>query len=266
VTDHRDVRAALELAAVEPGGLDRLEAADTPEAAAVVGHLAGCPACLEEMARLRRADTLLRPILASEPDPALRERTLAYVRALGVPRDPAGPLSSADAARRVPGAPHRGARLRWVAALAAVLVIGLLGGAFVAGAGAPRGNADPATALAAVARETGALLQAGDARQIALLDGAGAAGGTLILSPSAGRILVAAADLPAPPAGAGYRCWVEVGGTRTELGSMWWAGGVAWWSGDVDLPAEIPAGVGYGVSLVSDGASGPGTDVLTGEL
>jgi hypothetical protein len=268
VSDHRDVREALELAAVEPGGLDRLEAADTPEAAAVVGHLAGCPACLEEMARLRRADALLRPILSSQPDPALRKRTLAFVRALGVPRDAAGPLPSAPAAGRVPPAPaqRRGAPLGWVAALAAVLVIGLLGGAFVAGARAPRGNADPATALAAVARETGALLEAGDARQIALLDGSGTAGGTLILSPSADRLLVTAADLPAPPAGVGYRCWVEIDGARIELGAMWWAGGVAWWSGDVDLPAELPPGIGYGVSLVSDGTSGPGTDVLTGEL
>jgi hypothetical protein len=131
---------------------------------------------------------------------------------------------------------------------------------------APAGNADPATALAAVARETAAILGAGDARQIVLLDGAGAAGGTLVLSPSADRIIVTAADLPAPAAGATYRCWVELGGVRTALGSMWWAGGVAWWSGSVALPADLPPGVGYGISLVKDGASGPGTVVLSGEL
>ncbi len=103
MSDHRDVREALQAAAVEPGGLDRLEAGDTAEAALVVGHLAGCPECLEEMARLRRADTLLRPILASEPDPALRERTLAFVRELGVRRD----VTAATRDAAVPPGPGR---------------------------------------------------------------------------------------------------------------------------------------------------------------
>lgn len=275
MSDHRDVREALELAAVEPGGLDRLEAGDAPEAAMVAGHLAGCPSCVEELARLRRADTLLRPIFAAEPDPALRERTLALVRAVGVPRGaeptsvtvPAVHAEPAPAAATGVAMPRRRlATPAWIGAVAAALVIGVVGGNLLAGAGAPAGNADPATALAAVARETAALLEAGDARQVALLDGAGAAGGTLVLSPSADRIVVTAADLPAPSAGAKYRCWVEIDGVRTVLGSMWWAGDVAWWSGSVALPADLPPGVAYGVSLVEGDASGPGTVVLKGEL
>ena len=47
---------------------------------------------------------------------------------------------------------------------------------------------------------------------------------------------------------------------------MWWAGDVAWWAGDVAIPADLPAGVVYGVSLVTDGSSEPGTVVLTGAL
>ena len=50
--DHEDVLEQLELAAVEPGGLDRLMAGDTAMAAAVVGHVAGCDACAEELRRL----------------------------------------------------------------------------------------------------------------------------------------------------------------------------------------------------------------------
>ena len=69
MNEHEEVRELLQLAAVEPGGLDRLEAGDTPAATMVVGHLAGCPDCLEEMARLRRAETLLRP------DPGLGARS-----------------------------------------------------------------------------------------------------------------------------------------------------------------------------------------------
>jgi hypothetical protein len=259
VSEHGDVREALELAAVEPGGLDRLEAGDAPGSAVIAGHLAGCPACLEELARLRRADALLRPILAAEPDPALRERTLGLVRAVGVPRG-AGSTPVTTVPRR------RFTTPAWIGAVAAALVVGLVGGSLLAGAWMPAGKADPATALAAVARETAALIGAGDARQVALLDGAGAAGGTLVLSPSADRIVVTAAGLPAPSAGAEYRCWVEIDGVRTALGTMWRAGDVAWWSGDVPLPADLPAGVAYGVSLVEAGASGVGTVVLAGEL
>ena len=259
MSEHRDAREALELAAVEPGGLDRLEAGDTAEAAAVVAHLAGCPACLEEMARLRRADALLRPILASAPDPALRERTLAFVRAAGVPRGAAGePAASAPVVRRR-------APFGWAAALAAALVVGLFGGALLVRVAAPDGNANPAVALDQVTRETTALIAAGDSREVVLTGDPGKSG-TLILSPAAGRMVVSATGLATPPRGSEYRCWVQVNGTRVALGAMWWAGNVAWWAGDVALPAVIPSGVVYGVSLVEAGAPGPGTVVLTGSL
>jgi hypothetical protein len=225
MSEHRDAREALELAAV------------------VVAHLAGCPACLEEMARLRRADALLRPILFSAPDPALRERTLAFVRATGVPRS-ASRSASRVPASRVP-AGRRRAPFGWAAALAAALVVGLLGGALIVRVATPDGNADPAVAFDQVTPGMG---------------------GTLILSPSAGRMVVSATGLGTPPRGSEYRCWVEVNGTRVALGAMWWAGDVAWWAGDVAIPAVIPPGVVYGVSLVEEGAPGPGTVVLTGSL
>ncbi len=154
----------------------------------------------------------------------------------------------------------------WAGSLAAVLVIGLLGGALLVGRDTPAGNEDPAIALAAVTREASELLAAGDAREVVLRDVAGTPAGSLVLSPSKDRLVVAAADLPAPPAGSEHRCWVEAGGTRIALGTMWRAGDVAWWSGPVDLPAELPPGLTYGVSLVAAGAAGPGSVVLTGEL
>ncbi len=270
MSEHRDVREALELAAVEPGGLDRLAAGDAPEAAVVAGHLAGCPACLEELARLRRADTVLRPILAAMPDPALRERTLGLVRAVGVSRGGgAGAVTIEPPSAAVPGPAvprRRVASAGWVGAVAAALLIGVVGGVLFAGAGAPAGNKDPATAFAAVARETAALLEAADAREVVLVDSAGAPAGTLVLSPSAGRMAVTATGLDEPPRGSEYRCWVEVDGSRRALGAMWWAGEVAWWAGDVAIPADLPPGVVYGVSLVEAGAPGPGTVVLTGAL
>jgi hypothetical protein len=255
MSPHEEVRELLELAVVEPGGLDRLEAGDTPEAAMVVGHLAGCPDCLEEMARLRRVDTLLRPILTAEPDPALRERTLAHVRAVGVERDP-GPQRP----RRAIGMPA------WVATLAAVLVIGLVGGGLLARNGSSGGGGDTAAALGAVTGETAKLVAADDAREVVLVDASGTPAGTVIFSASEGRLLVTASHLDDPAAGTEYRCWVEVAGARTTIGTMHWASAVAWWTGDVAIPTTVPAGVVYGVSLVVPGSSDPGTVVLTGKL
>src|SRR5262245_23981925 len=87
--DHDDVLEQLELAAVEPGGLDRLVAGDTPTAAAVVTHLAGCERCAEELRRLSRAAPMLRDVVRTTPSPELRDRTLAYVREHGRPRSAA---------------------------------------------------------------------------------------------------------------------------------------------------------------------------------
>ena len=84
--DHLDARELLELAAVEPGGLDRLMAGDTPSAIALAGHLAGCPECTEEFGRLRRASAVLREVIASQPRPELKAQTLAFVAAIGRPR------------------------------------------------------------------------------------------------------------------------------------------------------------------------------------
>jgi hypothetical protein len=125
----------------------------------------------------------------------------------------------------------------------------------------PTGNSDPATALATVARETAALVEAGGVREVALLDAAGRPAGTLVLSPAQGRLVVTAAGLDEPAPGAAYRCWVEVGGRRTEFGTMWWAGDVAWWAGEVPLPLPLPPGARYGISLVVGPAS-PGDVVL----
>ena len=84
--DHDEVLETLEIAAAEPGGLDRLMAGDTPTAIAVAGHLAGCPTCTAELGRLGRDAAVIRDAIATTPSPDLRDRTLAHVRAHGAPR------------------------------------------------------------------------------------------------------------------------------------------------------------------------------------
>ena len=96
--DHDDALERIEIAAAEPQGLERLMAGDTADAAAVAGHLAGCAACTAELARVRRMATVATEVIRSQPDPQLRERTLALVRAQGVPRGAAAVAAADDAA------------------------------------------------------------------------------------------------------------------------------------------------------------------------
>ncbi|HYC07173.1 MAG TPA: hypothetical protein VEG29_04550, partial [Candidatus Binatia bacterium] len=107
--DHADVREILEVAAAEPGGIDRLMAGDTADARAVAGHLAGCLDCTAELDSLRRTAAILRDVVPAEAPvdlpPELRERTLAYVRELGVPRPTVAASAAASAASAAASAP-----------------------------------------------------------------------------------------------------------------------------------------------------------------
>jgi len=102
--ERSEARELLELAAVEPDGFDRLAAGDTPDSSALAGHLAGCPECSAELERLRRASAVIRDAVRTAAPPELRERTLAFVAAVG--RDRSGPeLAAATAeAGAVPAA------------------------------------------------------------------------------------------------------------------------------------------------------------------
>ena len=288
--EHEDVRAALEIAAVEPGGLDRLAAGGSGEAAAVSGHLAGCAGCADELGRLRRVEALLRPAIAMSPPPELRARTLDYVRAVGRQRGARGveptardagsaiaPVAAADAlvpavAGGVPGRSRssatlrRGRRAAWPAAVAAALVIGLAGGILVSGRGPAHDPTDALVALTEVSHESATLLGAPDAARVTLRDSAGAARGSIVVAKSVGRMVAVAVDLPDPGVGREYACWVEAGGVRTRLGTMWLTGSVAWWNGPAALPASLGPGAHFGVSVVTAGSGGAGDPVLAGSL
>jgi hypothetical protein len=172
--DHSEVREILEDAAIEPRGLERLMAGDTPTASIVAGHLAACPDCAEELARLHRTVGLIQPTVRAVPPPELRERTLAFVAAVGRPRG-AGATTGVDGALLEPAAgstagiarddtpeapsrpvamPHipddsgqaarpialrpgavRPSRLGWIAGLAAALIVAVGGTGLLVNAG-----------------------------------------------------------------------------------------------------------------------------------
>src|SRR4051812_24290739 len=99
--DHESTREMLEVAALEPDGLDRLMAGDTATAQAVAGHLAGCPSCTDELVRLQRVSSVIRSVVREMPSPELRERTLATVAAIGVPRGDAAFVLRAASSERL---------------------------------------------------------------------------------------------------------------------------------------------------------------------
>ncbi len=278
--EHAEALERIEIAAVEPDGLERLMAGDTPDAAAVAGHLAGCPSCTAELGRIGRTAAIARDVIAEQPDPALRERTLAFVRTVGrertgiaASRAGAGPdlplpLSVADARTR---SLRRPVRLAWAGGIAAALVaavaIGLaVGGAFQGDAVASRDG------QIAVLRQTTTVTMRiesqPDARSVSLAattNGSGAAG-ALAFSPATGDLVVIATGLPAEGAGQEYGCWVEVNGERRRLGRMYWGGDVASWAGSAAGLADLPAGTVFGVSLGPVGGGADATPVLTGRL
>lgn len=96
--DHSEVREILEDAAIEPNGLERLMAGDTPTASIVAGHIAGCPECAEALERLHRSVGLIQPTVRAIPPLELKERTMAFVTALGRPRGAAADAATAVSA------------------------------------------------------------------------------------------------------------------------------------------------------------------------
>jgi anti-sigma-K factor RskA len=259
--DHEDVLEQLELAAVEPGGLDRLMAGDTAMAAAVVGHVAGCDACTEELRRLSQAVPLVRDLVRTTPPADLRERTLAYVKAHGRVRGASEDLAAAAAATSAlsaattptmvrPTRPRTERILRWVVAAAAAIAIAVGSLAALDARNDAERQASAVAALEAVNRATLEITRDTAARRVDLASTGGAAtSGTLLYSPSTTELVVVATDLARPPSGKEYRCWVEVDGQRENVGKMFFAGDLAFWIGDTPAVGDLPDGTAFGVSL-----------------
>ena len=274
--DHDATREQLELAAAEPGGLERLMAGDTPTAQAVAAHLVGCPACADELARLERAARVISQAVREQPPSDLRERTLAAVRANGVQRgvaapvDASVPLAAATAGGYSPGAlaANRGrTALGWVAAIAAVTLVSVIATSAIVGSRLDERFSAQAEEIEALEQVTLATLEVTaqpDVERVALA-GAGATG-SLVYSPSSTELVVVATGLTPPPAGQEYRCWVEQAGDREGVGKMFFSDDLAYWIGPVAAVQGLVDDATFGVTLVSLDGSTDGQDVMEGDL
>jgi hypothetical protein len=277
--DHAEARELLELAAVQPGGLDRLAAGDTGESATLAGHLAGCPACSAEADRLRASAGLIREAVLETPAPELRERMLALVRAVGRPRPLAAGASasarqSVEPIRSTSPPVARPRSFRTIAVplgLAAAIVLAVAGTAVVV---ANRPNAaleasrQISTELARVTNWTLRVEAEPDVKRVVLVGPAGSASnGTLLFSPTTTDLVVVASGLPAAPTGQEYRCWVLLNGTRQDVGRMDLGAGLAYWVGPVPGLVQLPVGTPFGVSLATiNGSISPGDPVISGSV
>jgi hypothetical protein len=277
--DHDEVREQLELAATEPAGIDRLMAGDTPLAAAIAAHLAGCSSCTDELDRLRRAAIIIGDAVRTTPPPELRERTLAFVREVGRIRDPAPEVALAPAATVATAAPvavaaatapaGSGRGFAWVGAIAAAVLIAVAATTFVLDrqSGNQLAAAQEETAgLAHVTAATLALSGEPDAENVRLA-GDDDRWGRVVYSADKGELAVIAKGLTEPAGDREYRCWVEIDGQRTPVGKMFFGGDLAFWAGPVETIDDLPPGSTFGVSLVDAAGSDVGEPpVLTGDV
>lgn len=281
--DHDDALETLEVAALEPGGIDRLMAGDTPAAGAAASHLAGCPDCAATLERLRVQVPLLRDVVRTTPPADLRARTLDLVAARGVTRGSRGSLEPEVTSAAVPSVPATvpgvaalsrapgSARWGWLAGIAAAVVLSVVATSALVGARLDDELAGRDAAIAqlgAVTAATLAVTAEPDAMRVRLvaMDGSATAG-TLLFSPSTTELVVVATDLDAPPAGREYRCWVLRDGERQPVGRMFFGGALAYWIGPVPALAGLTSGATFGVSLVdvTGGALDP-DPVIAGDL
>lgn len=275
--DHETTREQLELAAVEPAGFDRLMAGDTPTAQAVAGHLAGCAACTDELTRLERATRLVREVVRERPPADLRERTLAAVRAAGVPRNAGlaaiatGPpsVSSRQVASSGLG-PRARVALGWTAAIAAAVVLSVAVTSVIVGSRVDERLASQANTIEVLQEVAVATLEvtaAPDARRVTLAGSGPGTAGDLIFSPSTSELVVVATGLTPPPADQEYRCWVEQAGLRKRVGKMFFSDDLAYWIGPAPAVEGLVEGATFGVSLVAtDGTVVDPVPVLGGGL
>jgi len=283
---HAEAHELLADLALDPGAFDRLGPADSDPLSA---HVAGCAACRANVEAWRRTQarladargpvhdrTDLADLAVDEPIAApdgLRDAVLAAIHSgeapSAAPATPLPPVVSAPLARASGGRRWRPmAPLgRPALALVAVLAIAVVGGGVFVDQAIRLDQARQDTAaLESVTATVDRILRDPQHSVVDLRAPEGQVEGSL--SWSSHDIVVLTTALEPPPAGREYRCWIERNGSRSRVGTMWFAAGTAFWSGSLDewATTTIEAGGTFGVSLEPTDAPGGNPAVLAADL
>jgi anti-sigma-K factor RskA len=204
--------------AVELEGLYALDALTPTEKAAMEAHLAQCTLDHSELASIGGVVPALASLAEPQGAPAALKRRVLEAYALdNSPRAEPARFMATDRTSAPPARWRAPNSFGWIAAVAAVLVIALVG----AWGFTERGQIDQANQRAAeMARAIAALSQPG--AQVAYLRGsgtaAGASGFVAVPPGSAGYMVVT--DVPAVAAGMTYQAWYIANGKPSSAGTV----------------------------------------------
>jgi len=276
--DHAEAREQLLDLAMEPARLRELEADTSPGSAELRAHLATCAACRDDLEGWRRTLAALHMAVSVDPlDGDVPAGSLGELAASAGAATPSAGLRArtlAAAHRQTPSpvfrveAPRRSVRWPALLAMAAVLVVLVVGGAVVVDRTGQldRAKAD-AVALAGVTATLEGIPQ-DPGHQVALLKTpAGTPAGTVSWSASDQSVVVLTTALLNPPPGQVYRCWIVQGGASVAVGEMHFSGSTAYWAGSLGSWGNAVApGSRFWVSLEPVAGGSKGTLVLEGTL
>lgn len=287
--DHAAAHEHLADLALEPGRLSTIATDESPDGVAFRRHLDACADCRAELEASRRVYAALDvavepddlPVPGVAPDAGSVRGEIGHRRLADLDRRRVAPPADLRA-RVLAGAraeapitageavPRRGRRPRrprgaYLALAAAVIVAVAAGGIAV-----DRGRQLDATRSEVVELTTATatldrVLAEPDHWVATLRAVDGTAGGTLAWSDT--EVVVLTSALPAPAAGATYRCWIEQGGQRSPVGTMSFADTIGYWAGEMGPWGGPPQpGSRFGVSLVPAGGGGAPSAVLVAQL
>ena len=220
------------------------------ELAIVTAHLAGCATCRAEAERmLSLVATVATVAPPRAPDPRLRARVLsrAGVRARSRP---------AQSQAKRPAAPRRLLRPAWLTAVAALVLVGLLGWNIYL-----TNQVSQLAAQLLDTRNAVALVSAPSSQEIAL-QGQGSfttSAGSAYVDPQSQSVVLIVEHLPPPPGDKTYQAWIitEQGPQSAGLFQVGHSGwGMSW------LDGRYATGGAIGVSLEPQGGSPKPTQVV----
>jgi len=286
--DHAAAHERLADLGLEPEALPALEASPLPADRALFEHVRGCATCQAEVAATARLRDALQGAFAAMPDlptldPILPPQALRaeVLRAARADKVAAAASASEAASTTVPRinlavTPPRRSWLpawsapRWAAAVAAVLLVALLGTA--AGLQLGRRSAeDDIASLNSLVATVDRVLSTNPHWVAGLTTPSGAPGGTVAWTKQDFAVVTTA--LARPPTGQVYRCWLAWQGRTAAIGQMEFNGPTAYWTGSVGTWAtlDVSPGTRFFVTLESSpsppASSGPSTaPVLQADL